>query len=114
MSYENDQLDKYDIAEADAILAAARPSLREPPENFGQPEPQTQQGGAMGDIGLGVVKGAEAGAKSTMQAIADTVGAPVDFVNAALGKVGLGSEKPFMGTEFLTDMKNRYVEGVNS
>jgi len=120
MSYENDQLNKYDIAEADAILAAARPSLREqidankPPENFGQPEPQTQKGGAMGDIGLGVVKGAEAGAKSTMQAIADTVGAPVDFVNAALGKVGLGSEKPFMGTEFLTDMKNRYVEGVNA
>lgn len=44
--------------------------------------------------------------------LAPTLGAPVDAVNWLLGGVGLGSEKPFMGSDWLTE-KSRDIGASN-
>jgi hypothetical protein len=50
--------------------------------------------GRIGAIGL---RGARSG-------VADLLGFPVDAVNAGMRQIGLGSDKPFMGSDFLDDV----------
>ena len=40
--------------------------------------------------------------------VAGTLGAPVDLINMGLGAVGLGTDKPMLGSEHLGDLMERY------
>jgi len=59
-------------------------------------EGQIPAGQAFQNVGRDVVRGAQ-------YLPYDLVGAPVDIINLGLTPFGLGSEKPFMGSEYLID-----------
>lgn len=66
------------------------------------PSPQTSgERSAYGTLGQGINVG-----------LAQIVGAPVDILNAGLGLVGLGSEKPFGGSKFLREQAARIPTGA--
>lgn len=84
----------------------------------------TFQGGPVGQAlgGLGVAprmpdpdaaaRGGALGAQGFNLGVAQAVGMPVDIGNAALGQVGLGVDKPFLGSEMIEQHWRDFVDAT--
>lgn len=95
--------EKYQANAGDAAAAGVASG---PWEKYAQPEQKQEVKGGIRDLilndgrpkeGAGVV--ANVGAGASRGVYGDVLGLPVDLVNLALKQVGLGSERPFGGSE---------------
>lgn len=82
----------------------SKPQAGTPAPKKPQPSasPKGQAGGGSGGVLSRILTGASEGAIAT-------VGAPVDLVNWGLKKVGLGSDKPVGGSEFIADSFSKTI-----
>lgn len=102
---------------ADQVTAVAPPPpgfrLDPPPAGF-VVDPPARRPAAKAPPRRGAVAKAGVAGASVNEGLADTLGAPVDLLNAGLGLVGLGSDRPIGGSQSLRDLMHAIGLGYAS